>query len=293
MLLRIEFKTPEETRNRNAPGRWLIIKCDECGIEFKKNYHHALRDQKTHACSRACHGKLERKGSVRDSKKRQTSIENYGVDHPRKSKIVEEQRKKTSNDLYGGTGKGSPIIKEKIEKTCMIKYGSKNPFESVEIQKKIKDRLIERFGVDHPMKSNIIQTKIDWHAAWEKAHQTKKENGSYKKSMAENACFKRLSNIFPQIERQIIVKHDSGSWSIDFKIKETYIQFDGVYWHGLNRPIELIRSSATSRDKSIAKAYDNDRQQDKWFDKQGLKLIRITDKQIKWISDHDLKSIIT
>jgi hypothetical protein len=70
-------------------------------------------------------------------------------------------------------------------------------------------------------------------------------------------------------------------WPIDFYVKsiDTYIQFDGEYWHGLDRPLEEIQKFKTSRDRRIFEGWNRDREQDKWFREQGLKLNRITNKQ--------------
>lgn len=67
---------------------------------------------------------------------------------------------------------------------------------------------------------------------------------------------------------------------IDFYIEsiDTYVQFDGVYWHGLDRPIELIEERKNSHDQEIADRWHKDREQDEWFKAKGLKLVRITDQ---------------
>ena len=54
-------------------------------------------------------------------------------------------------------------------------------------------------------------------------------------------------------------------------------KFDGVYWHGLNRPIEIIKESLTPRDHTIYRTWERDRLQEKWFYDHDLKLIRVTD----------------
>ena len=72
-------------------------------------------------------------------------------------------------------------------------------------------------------------------------------------------------------------------WPIDFYIKsiDTYVQLDGVYWHGLDRPIEAIAEHRTKRDVQIHKKWLIDRQQVEWFASRGLRLVRITDQEFK------------
>ena len=68
---------------------------------------------------------------------------------------------------------------------------------------------------------------------------------------------------------------------IDFYIKsiDTYIQFDGIYWHGLDRNINEIKNSDKKRDEGRYKTYMKDREQDGWFKLSDLKLVRITDSE--------------
>lgn len=108
-----------------------------------------------------------------------------------------------------------------------------------------------------------------------------KLRGSYGKSKIEDEYFASLCELYgsDNVERQ--VTPPGTHWPIDFYIKsiDTWIQFDGVYWHGLDRPLEIITKYRTKRDAQIHKKWLTDREQDKWFEEHGLKLIRITDKQ--------------
>ena len=55
------------------------------------------------------------------------------------------------------------------------------------------------------------------------------------------------------------------------KARETY----------LDRSVSSIKESTKLQDMHIAAIYSRDRAQDKWFLRQGKKLIRVTDKQFK------------
>ena len=48
----------------------------------------------------------------------------------------------------------------KIEKTCMDKYGCPNPFQNEDIKNKIKNTLFDKYGVFHPMLSEEIKNKL-------------------------------------------------------------------------------------------------------------------------------------
>lgn len=66
---------------------------------------------------------------------------------------------------------------------------------------------------------------------------------------------------------------------IDFYVKsiDTYVQFDGVYWHELDRPIEVIEKRKTKHDEEIAVRWYKDIEQSKWFLDKGFRLVRVTD----------------
>jgi very-short-patch-repair endonuclease len=84
-----------------------------------------------------------------------------------------------------------------------------------------------------------------------------------------------------RVDRQVIM----NGWPIDVVIKNddqvTYVQYDGVYWHGLDRPLEEIALHKKPRDVVIQQKWSIDRRQDVWFVEQGLKLVRVTDAEFK------------
>ena len=125
-------------------------------------------------------------------------------------------------------------------------------------------------------------TKLAWELDKEnmirKTVETKRKNGTFKAtSKPEEALYQKLLERFDadDIERWVPI----NKWSIDFYIKsvDTYVQLDGVYWHGLDKSIDFLKENDTQR----YKWYLKDRQQDKYFSEHNLKLIRITDKQFE------------
>lgn len=108
-----------------------------------------------------------------------------------------------------------------------------------------------------------------------------KRNGSYASSAWEREFEQYLVARFGDhdVERQASV----NGWKIDFKVRslDTYVQFDGEYWHGLDRPHKQLRASASQRDKAILGSWKRDRDQDAWFAANGLRLVRVTDRQFK------------
>lgn len=172
-------------------------------------------------------------------------------------------------------------IRKRTQQTCLKRYGVDNPGKSPEVRARRRQTTIERYGVAHHWQASEIRNKTDWDLRNERGHATMKLRGSYGKSKVEDAYYASLCETHgvENVERQAtpIGTH----WPIDFYVKsiDTWIQFDGVYWHGLDRPLEIITKHQTKRDVQIHKKWLTDREQDKWFEERGLKLIRITDRQ--------------
>lgn len=291
MLLSI---SSQPSRRKTHPKRTLHLKCDVCGQEFTKNYFAHVEHAVHHACSEKCQAIAQRKGGKLDEKKRQVMMERYGVDNPQQLKWVKDKIRATNLERYGTeVGSQSDVVKAKARQTNQERFGVDWHTQSQNFADKARSTWQDKYGVDHPMKVDEIKAKYDFHEIWRKAHQTKKTNGTYAHSRSEDAFYERLKRLFADVRRQARVQHETGAWLIDFLVGETYIQFDGVYWHGLDRPIEKIRESSMKRDKAIVWAYEHDRLQDAWFSTRDLRLVRITDLQAKKLSDDELRQLLT
>lgn len=105
--------------------------------------------------------------------KKQFRIINLNIEkeQERRKKISESQKNRSDND--------KKIIREKIEKTNLEKYGKKtyaetdifkknmiknygyiSPFEKKEFRDKSKKTLLQKYGVDHNFKIDIVRKKI-------------------------------------------------------------------------------------------------------------------------------------
>lgn len=140
------------------------------------------------------------------------------------------------------------------------------------------------YGVDSPLQLPSL---------WQKSHESRKASGAYaKQSKAEDAFHAVLIELFgnDDVERWKLVQR----WPIDFYVKslDTYIQFDGEYWHGLDRPIELIRTSMKPRDRAIVGKWETDRRQVAWFAEHGMRLVRVTDVQFQFEPRECLRRVI-
>jgi hypothetical protein len=256
----------------------FLLKCEDCGIERWITAGGNPENKKEHPCV-GCKSKRNWKDPQIVEKRKQTCLDKYGSTNSFQSpKTKETVLKKFGVDSV----LKSKDVREKIKKSCLDNNGHEFPLQSEKIQEKFKSSMLQKYGVEHALQSDEIKSRMDFKEAWKKKHKTDKENGnfSFTSSKIEERFFIILKSLYKVVERQVII---NDKWSIDFYIRDidTFVQFDGVYWHGLNRPLEEISKSLSPRDKRIIKGYFVDLEQNEWFEKNNLKLLRITDKEFE------------
>jgi len=278
-----------------------LYKCDQCEKEFKRYVKDA---GDIHLCSTNCVSNAAKRGGVIWLKTSKTCMERHGVETPFASSVVMDKHRQTCLERYGVENVMQILnVQLKAKQTCLERYGVENVLASDAVRQKIKNVMFERYGINYPQQlleirertkktnvkrygvENTLQLPVtrercntpETHA---KRHQTMKCNGTYAKSKPEDRMYELLCKLFgfANVERQVTIH----KWPIDFYVKsiDVYVQLDGVYWHGLDRPIEVIAEHKTNRDVQIHKKWSTDREQDQWFSTQGLKLVRITDVQL-------------
>ena len=234
----------------------LLLRCDNCQVEFERRYTRLVSERKHHFCSNDCKFKLR---AEKDS--------SY-------SRYVEEKRA-TSNLLkYGATTPWGSSEGQKHRQTLMLqKYGVVNNMHRQDVLEKVKTYNREKFGCDFPLQSDEIRLKTIL------SYQS--QNHSISRSSCEKYLEEKLVSVFGREDVEV-GKWVSG-WCIDFYIRssETYVQVDGVYWHGLDRPIQDIKSSQINRDKHIYNVWKKDRKQNAFFKSRGMRLVRITDEDLR------------
>jgi len=271
-----------------------------CGIEWETRGSIAdAKHTKVHTCSEACKSIAHKNGGVIERQRAATCVERYGAENPFAAEPCKQKMRSTWKKKYGvEQGPSSIEVRTKAMQTMRANFGD-HPQTHPDIVKKRQATMIKNWGVKYPMQlvhvreamisGTIAKYGVPYHQmnaehAAEVLHKRARE-GTLFQSKPENAFYELLCEKFGEddVERQVVM---NKRWSIDFHIKsiDTYVQFDGVYWHGLDRPIELIRESGMSghrRDMGIYRKWLVDRQQDAWFDAEGLRFIRITDAEFK------------
>jgi len=278
MLIEIINVVTVQRNGHKIKGRRCIFKCDFCDKELIRPYKY--RNAQYVFCDKKCANQSQKSGVLKE-KKEQTCFEHYGVTCSFQSPVVKEKITQTLQTKYG-VDFISQIeeVKIKKEKTFTIRYGAPHPLQSSILRDRLEQRMLVKYGIKNALNHGPIRDKINLIENAHKAHETRKRNGTFRKSRAEDVCYNHLVELFntENVIRQKLVKN----WAIDFYIQNinTYVQLDGVYWHGLNRPIEEILKYKTPRDVQIYKKYLTDREQDCYFNENNLKLVRVTDIEI-------------
>lgn len=231
-------------------SRYPLAYCDHCEkrIEKRPGSLTLLWKQKFHYCTKECFSLSNRKGG--------------------KSRIALE--KKLQEEHGVSNVMQIPEVKNKYESTIQEKFGSTSMMGTKHFMEEREKTWIEKYGVDHNFKLPGMQ---------EKAREARFAVGnSFPSSKSEDRFYNFLCSIFSEddVERQVRVH----IWPIDFYIKsiDVYIQFDGVYWHGLDRPLSEIKKFRTETDRIIHKKMLTDVSQNGYFRKRQMKLFRITDR---------------
>jgi len=299
-------------------GKSILLRCDECHKEYLRDYKHYVLTQKHHLCSKECLHRSSKPGGSRYDyleKQKRAGVEKLGVKNVSQLARTKIKCIKTFQQRYGVTNP-SQITgnKEKVINTSLKRYGVEWPSQStyarskqkktlelrsvehkLQIRKKIEATTLHNHGSTCILTLPHIREKCNSHDACQKRHETMKKNGSYKKSKIEDRLYEILNSSFANVQRQVRIKEQPKNWSIDFYISDiqTYVQLDGMYWHGLDRCIDEIKQFKTSRDKKIYEKWCTDKEQNAWFENNQLRLVRLTDLQIKTMTPDEILGCLT
>lgn len=274
----VEIKEVPHLRYKTVMRKILVKKCDQCEKLEEVGFKQHLLDRQIHFCSKECLDQAAMKGGSLQEKKRQTSIDRYGVDFPMQSSVVKSHVQQTNFEKHGVHWfTQSTDFKDKMKQTMVKRYGVEFTLQADQFKAKARQTKLKRYGHICNMAAPGIKETFDRQEMAKKCHETKKKNGSYTSSKAERMFYELLVEHFGDVERSDVI----NGWQIDFFVHSlnAHIQFDGVYWHGLDRPILAIQESSRKRDKVIYKTFLRDSQQRVWFDAHQKILVRITDRE--------------
>ena len=92
---------------------------------------------------------------------KQHYIEKYGVDHPMKSKVTQQNHRNSMKAKYGVEhALQSEEFKHKVNETMRQKYGTDWALSNKEIKAKATETMVERYGAPTTLQSEILKEKM-------------------------------------------------------------------------------------------------------------------------------------
>ena len=279
-FLETNMYTEKNALGQSSHFKLSRFKCDQCEKSFeKRSAKNKYINSPHHFCSSSCAILSSRRGGIVYEFKRKSCLEKYGVEHHLQNEEIQKKRIDTCIELFGGRAPmSSEEIRKKSEKTNQERYNGH--FSKTEkIKKKRRETCLKKYGVDSFSKTKEFKEKVNWQQVNTKGFETRKKNGMSPVSKIEEKFGDFLRSNFKDVHSQIQI----SNWWIDFYIpsKDVYVQFDGDYWHGLNKTTAELLSSKNPRDRVIAGTRERDRQKERWFEENGYKLVRIFESQFK------------
>jgi hypothetical protein len=279
----------------------FILQCDFCNKIFELCGLGKKRIlSRNNFCCKECADQSKKPGGISHKKFRNTNIEKYGVTAPAKNETIRNKMKKTNLEKYGcECSFGNEQVQNKSLETFLERYGVKYASQIEGMNEKRAITNLERYGCVCAMNAPQIVAKYDLDAMMNKKYVTMKKNGTIGNysSKPEQKLFTLLQTQFNinDIETQVKLPQSNKRWIFDFYIKSQnlWIQLDGIYWHGLNKELQLIKEMPGKHTNTIIKNFYRDREQEQWFQENNLHLLRITDKVILKLKElpEDLTSI--
>lgn len=297
MLLNVRKEPRVDRMSRQFYHDVLEMKCDTCGKEWEmRGSKTRVLSRKTHSCSKECNVISNRNGGARANVREHTCLEKFGTKNPYASESVKKKIRATNKEKFGHEHPmSSSVVRAKTIATYVEKYGVENPMSSIEIQERYKKTMksrwsgaewpmqishvreammsgsMEKHGVPYPVQSTLVRAEM----------LAKRDKNAWL-SKPEKQLRILLEERFG-VENVKVQQLIERKWSLDFYVVpiNTWISFDGVYWHGLNRPIDDIRKSHKPQDVAIVQKWEKDRELDEYAKKAEMRIVRITDLEFK------------
>ena len=179
-----------------------------------------IKDKKRNSCLENFGVEWPMQSKVVKAKSIETLLKKYGYDNVSKNPQIIEKIKQTQIERYGTLYMQTSEGKEHLKSICQEKYGVDWYFSSNEFKNKLEKRCMELFGVTNPFFSPIVQANI----ARRNSKGKSKEETKWLDSM----------NIALEF-RQYPIKSITGkNYVVDGfdPISNTVYEWNGSFWHG-------------------------------------------------------------
>ena len=242
----------------------VVCLCDYCGQEKIQTYREHLQRGD---CCRNCFTKkvkdtIQSRYGVNNvmeiqdvkDKVQQTNLDKYGctcaVHNPKiQAKAKETNMKKYGNEYYFGSEKGKQDIQQiidnrteeekqdilnKMQSTCLEKYGVNNVLTSSETQQKIIDTNMKRYGVPYAIMNEDVKAK---------QVQSMIDNHKNRTSKQEKKCYKLIKKTYQDCKSSVRCGKYTLDCVLNYQDIKIDIEYDGWYWHQKMQEHDSIRNN--------------------------------------------------
>jgi hypothetical protein len=220
----------------------IEVKCDFCDKILKTTYNKYNCSILTggYACDKFCSRKkaiisniekygVENVSQLEDIKKKKedTSLKNWGTNHPFKSNLLKGKRKEDNLKRWGVENVSQlEIIKEKKKETTLKNWGVENPFQSELLKEKIKENNLDKWGVDNYTKTDEYKekskkTNLD---KWGVDNYTKTDE--YKEKSKKTSLDKWGVNHYSKTDeyKEKSKKYNLEKWGVEWVLQNKHIR---------------------------------------------------------------------
>jgi len=223
----------------------------KCGkrTTFNKNWLDGYR--------KSCSAKCAQTDKETKEKRKNTTIEKYGVDNIAKLDSIKEKTENTNMERYGTKSTfQNPEVRDKWSNTIMERYGVDHYFKTDEFKIKTKKYYLQKHGVEHQLnidevkeqikKTCLLRYGVDTYLNTEHSRNSIKK---INRSSHEDVIISWLLSIgidendIITTEKQLLKPLHLDIYLPKYKLA---IEFNGLYWHS-----ELFKSKNYHLDKSL------------------------------------------
>ena len=215
----------------------------------------------------------------------ESNLRNHGVENVFQLESVKKKSRKTNMKNRGVEyAMQCPDVQALTVERNLQKYGVENVMQHPDVKKKQIQTLEDRHGVTNSFLTPKARANMRSPEAQARRMMSLVANGNHKKSDEEDDVIATLQAVGLKLTRWPMLTR----WSMDAVTLDgnAYIQSDGIFYHGLDRPMSVIEERRCVIDEAIIEKYKRDRAQEAWFasdetNPDGKKLVRIVTGGVK------------
>jgi hypothetical protein len=249
--LRVWLKTLIQPAKRATRGcdwaRLMWIRCDRCGTERSFSWgHNKARTRDVHYCGPRC-----------------VALATSAASWTEAGRVAASVRTSARNRMRWSLPLERALQSVRVRETHKDPELKARRYAAIKMAKSTPEYRSKQSRISSAFASTVCDTK--------------KRNGQFRTSAPELDFVRHLRLLLGDD----VVAHQPpnvGTFDLDVLIhlsRDVYVQFDGIYYHGLDRP--YVELSATQRRK-----YDRDRRADAWCRQNSIVLLRVTDAE--WLA---------